>query len=83
VEKYLPELSTFLADPAVPADNNAAERSVRPVAVRHKLPGGTRSAAGTLARTTFWTLVDSFHAQGKRLLDAWVALLRDPALAPV
>ena len=83
VQKYLPELFTFLADPRVPADNNAAERSVRPIAVRRKLSGGTRSAAGSLTRTVLWTLVDTFQAQGKHWLDAWTALLRNPALAPV
>jgi transposase len=83
VEKYLPELFTFLADPVVPADNNAAERSIRPVAVRRKISGGTRSAAGTLTRSVLWTLTETFHAQGKRLLDAWADLLRNPALAPV
>ena len=83
VEKYLPELFTFIADPRVPADNNAAERSVRPIAVRRKISGGTRSAAGSLTRTVLWTLVDTFHAQGKQLLAAWTALLRNPALAPV
>ncbi|HEY8743893.1 MAG TPA: IS66 family transposase [Chloroflexota bacterium] len=83
VQKYLPELFTFIADPRVPADNNAAERSVRPIAVRRKISGGTRSAAGSLTRTVLWTLVDTFHAQGKHLLDAWMALLRNPALASV
>jgi Transposase IS66 family len=67
----------------MPADNNAAERSVRPIAVRRKISGGTRSAAGSLTRTVLWTLVDTFHAQGKHLLDAWMALLRNPALASV
>ncbi len=83
VQKYLAELFTFIADPRVPADNNAAERSVRPIAVRRKISGGTRSAAGSLMRTVLWTLVDTFHVQGKQLLDAWVALLRNPALASV
>jgi transposase len=83
IVKYLPELFTFVADPTVPADNNAAERSVRPLAVRRKISGGTRSATGSLTRTVLWTLVDTFHAQGKQLLYAWMALLRNPALAPV
>jgi hypothetical protein len=81
--KYLPELFTFLADPRVPADNNAAERSIRPAVVRRKISGGTRSAAGTLARTTLWTVTETWRLQGTPLLDAWVALLRDPATAPV
>lgn len=80
--KYLPELFTFLADPRVPADNNAAERSLRPSVVRRKVSGGTRSAAGTLARTCLWTLTETWHLQGKPILDAWAALLHNPAAAP-
>jgi transposase len=81
--KYLPELFTFLADPRVPADNNAAERSIRPAVVRRKISGGTRSAAGTLCRTTLWTLAETWRLQGKPLLEAWISLLRNPAAAPV
>lgn len=79
--KYLPELFTFVADPRVPADNNAAERSIRPVVVRRKISGGTRSAAGTLCRTALWTLTDTWTLQGKSLLDAWMDLLRNPTAA--
>ena len=81
--KYLPELFTFLTDPRVPADNNAAERSIRPVVVRRKISGSTRSAAGTLCRTTLWTLTDTWHLQGKSVLDGWTDLLRHPAASPV
>lgn len=81
IVKYLPELFTFLADPRVPADNNAAERSIRPVVVRRKISGGTRSAAGTLCRTALWTLTDTWNLQGKSLLTAWTDLLRNPAAA--
>jgi transposase len=82
--KYLPELFTFLIDPRVPADNNDAERAIRPVVVRRKISGGTRSAAGTLARTLLWTLTDTWQAQRKPLLPAWIALLQDPtAVVPV
>jgi transposase len=79
--KYLPELFTFVADPQVPPDNNAAERSIRPVAVVRKISGGTRSAAGSLTRSVLWTLSATWQAQGKHLLDAWTTLLRDPATA--
>lgn len=79
VQKYLPELFTFLADPRVPADNNAAERAVRPVVIRRKISGGTRSAQGTLTRTALWTLTDTWQLQRRPLLAAWLALLRDPA----
>jgi hypothetical protein len=59
IASFLPELFTFVADPRVPADNNAAERSIRPLAVSRKISGGTRSEQGTETRqvlaTTFGT----------------------------
>jgi transposase len=81
--KYLPEVFTFVADPRVPADNNAAERSIRPIVVRRKISGGTRSAVGTRTRTILWTLTETWRLQGRPLLAAWTALLRDPATTPV
>jgi transposase len=83
IVKYLPELFTFVADPRVPADNNAAERSLRPSVVRRKISGGTRSAAGTLTRTVLWTVTETWRLQGQPLLDAWEHLLRNPAATPV
>ena len=47
VERFLPELFTFAADPRMSADNNAAERSLRPTVVSRKISGGTRSPAGS------------------------------------
>lgn len=83
IADYLSELFTFVADPRVPADNNAAERSVRPVVTRRKISGGTRSPAGTACRTRLWTLTDTWNLQGKSPLAAWMALIRNPATAPV
>ena len=40
-----------------------------------------RFAAGTLTRSVLWTLTASWQAQGKHLLHAWTALLRNPATA--
>jgi transposase len=76
--KYLPELFTFVGDPRVPADNNAAERSIRPLVVRRKISGGTRTAAGTLCRTALCTLTETWQLQGRPLLAAWLDLLRNP-----
>ena len=43
VERYRTELFTFVADPAVPPTNNAAERALRPLVIARKISGGTRS----------------------------------------
>src|SRR5207249_875896 len=50
VERFLPELFVFVAVPLVPAHNNLAERSVRPLVVARKISGGTRSAKGSRTR---------------------------------
>ena len=47
VERFLPELFTFVAEPRASADNNAAERSLRPPVVSRKISGGTRSEPGS------------------------------------
>jgi transposase len=75
IAKYLPELFTFVADPAVPATNNAAERSVRPVVIQRKISGGTRSPAGTTTFTTLATLFGTWRARGLDPLAACQRLL--------
>jgi hypothetical protein len=84
VAKYLPELFTFVADPAVPATNNAAERSVRPVVIQRKISGGTRSPSGTTTFTRLATLFGTWRARG---LDPLAAcrrlLLAQPQALPV
>jgi transposase len=82
VAKYLPELFTFVADPAVPSTNNAAERSVRPVVVQRKISGGTRSAQGTSTFTTLATLFGTWRARGLDPLVACRQLLLDQAPTP-
>jgi hypothetical protein len=41
--RHLPERFVFVAEPAVPPDNNAAERSLRHLVTARKISGGTRS----------------------------------------
>ena len=47
VERFLPELFTFVSEPRAKADNNAAERSLRPTIVSRKTSGGARSPEGS------------------------------------
>ena len=44
------KLFVFVAQPEVPPDNNAAERSLRPLVISRKISGGTRSNQGTDAK---------------------------------
>jgi hypothetical protein len=84
IAKYLPELFTFVTDPAVPATNNGAERSIRPVVVQRKVSGGTRSPTGTTTFTRLATLFGTWRARGLDPLAACRHLLLDqPQLSPV
>lgn len=64
IERFLPELFVFVADPRVPADNNAAERSVREVVVSRKISGGTRSERGSEAKSILASLFGTWRLQG-------------------
>lgn len=64
VERFLPELFVFVAVPGVPADNNLAERSVRPLVIARKISGGTRSPNGSQTRMALFSLFGSWAAQG-------------------
>lgn len=80
IEKYLPELLTFVADPRVPADNNAAERAIRPLAVARKISGGTRSAQGTHTKGILATLFGTWRLRGLNPFEACCQLLSSPLI---
>src|SRR5438128_1142402 len=78
IERHLHELFVFVLEPQVPADNNAAERSLRGLVISRKISGGTRAPAGTSARMTLASLFGTWAARG---LDPYVScreLLRSP-----
>jgi hypothetical protein len=64
VERFLPELFVFVAVPGVPAENNLAERSLRPLVITRKISGGTRSPAGSETRMGLFSLFGTWAAQG-------------------
>jgi transposase len=64
IERFLPELFVFVADPRVPADNNAAERSVREIVVSRKISGGSRSEKGSEAKSILASLFGTWRLQG-------------------
>ena len=80
IEKYLPELFVFVTDPAVPATNNAAERSLRHLGTCRKISGGTRSPAGTSTKMTLASLFGTWRAQGLNPLAQCRQLLAAPQL---
>jgi transposase len=78
IARYLPELFTFVADPRVPADNNAAERAIRPFAISRKISGGTRSPVGSEVKGILATLFGTWLAQSLNPFPACVQLLNPP-----
>jgi len=64
IERFLPELFVFVALPGVPAHNNLAERSVRPLVIARKISGGSRSPKGSDTRMDLFSLFGTWAAQG-------------------
>lgn len=88
VERYHPELFTFVADPDVPPTNNAAERALRPLVIARKISGGTRSSRGSQTRMLLQSVVATWELRGLDPLAEMLTLLRAPRtpileLAPV
>ena len=80
MENHIKELFVFVAHPGVPPDNNAAERSLRPVVTSRKISGGTRSSQGTDTKMTLASIFGSWRAQGLNTLIACRQLLASPQL---
>jgi transposase len=78
LERYLPELFMFVADPAAPPTNNAAERALRPLVVARKVSGGTRSAQGSRTRMILQSLVATWELRGQNPLSELQTLLQAP-----
>lgn len=78
IEKYLTELFVFVADPAVPATNNTAERSLRHLVTARKISGGTRSDTGSTTKTRLASLFGTWRAQGRNPFDECRQLLASP-----
>ena len=83
VERFLPELFTFVAEPRAKADNNAAERSLRPAVVSRKISGGTRSPEGSNTKSVLASLFGTWRLRGRNLYQALNSILAQPQLAPV
>ncbi len=83
VKRFLPELFAFAADPRVSADNNAAERSLRPTVVSRKISGGTRSEQGSETKSVLASLFGTWRLRGCNPYQALNSILSQPQLAPV
>lgn len=66
--RHQDELFQFVLRAEVPADNNLAERSIRPLVVTRKISGGTRSPKGSTTRMGLASLFATWQAQGLQVL---------------
>lgn len=80
IEKQLDALFVFVLDPAVPATNNAAERSLRHLVVSRKISGGTRSRDGTDDKLTLASIFTTWRLRGLNPYEACRDLLVSPQL---
>ncbi len=78
IQRHSDELFAFVAHPDVPPDNNAAERSVRPLVTSRKISGGTRSDRGSATKLTLATLFGTWDARYLNPFDQCFALLTSP-----
>ena len=78
IEGFIKELFVFVAEPAVPSDNNAAERSLRHLVISRKISGGTRSEGGTNSKMTLASLFGTWRARGLNPLIACRQMLSSP-----
>ena len=76
--KHRHELFVFVSDPVVPADNNLAERSLRPAVIARKISGATRSPKGSDTQMGLMSLFGTWQAQHKPLLASCQDLLLSP-----
>jgi transposase len=76
VLRHQDELFQFVLVAGLAADNNLAERSLRPLVVLRKISGGTRSAQGSQTRMTLASIFATLKARGLNPFSESLALIR-------
>ena len=61
--RHQDELFLFVLLEGLSADNNLAERSLRPLVVARKISGGTRSSEGSKTRMALASLFETWRAR--------------------
>jgi transposase len=79
--RHQDELFQFVLVPGLPADNNLAERSIRPLVIMRKISGGSRSAEGTATRLTLASLLHTWAARNLNPFSECLAALQKPTVA--
>jgi transposase len=80
IQRHSDELFVFVAHPDVPSDNNAAERSVRPLVTSRKVSGGTRSHRGSDTKMANASLFGTWQLRGLNPLRQCQRLLASPQI---
>ena len=75
--RHQEELFQFVLVPDLPADNNLAERSIRPLVIMRKISGGTRSDEGTKTRLTLASLLGTWQARSLNPFIECLAALQE------
>ncbi len=78
IMRHQDELFQFVLVPGLPADNNLAERSLRPLVIMRKVSGGSRSDEGTKTRLTLASLFGTWAARDQNPFFQCLAALRGP-----
>jgi transposase len=79
VLRHQDELFQFVLVPGLPADNNLAERSIRPLVIMRKISGGSRSEEGTKTRLTLASLLHTWAARSLNPFVECLTALQQPA----
>jgi len=73
--RHMGELFAFVRVDDLDADNNRAERLLRPVVVQRKISGGTRSPAGSTTHLGLASLFQTWHLRGLNPFQECFSLL--------
>ena len=80
--RHWEEWFTFLSEPEVKADNNDAERALRPVVVHRKVSGGARSHWGGQLVAMMYSFLETMRLQGKNAVEELCKVLAEPGRSP-
>ncbi len=80
--RHIDELYQFVLHPTVPADNNLAERAIRPLVVQRKVSGGSRSHIGSQTRFGLASLFHTWQARHLNPYHEFLNLLLQPSAMP-
>jgi len=75
LRRHAQEFTVFLWDQTVPADNNAAERALRPAVVMRKITGGSRGERGAQATAVLMSVLKTASQQERPLFDTLKTLM--------